>query len=618
MRMRSFSLPLAGAGPYLGALLFVSIAFLIRIWLSSVIHRQSPYLLFGLAVLAAAIYGGRGPGLLATGAGVLVGWYFFIRPMAAQETAEGDAIQIASFLVIGIGATFLMDRLRSARRNGQVAAARNIEIVEKHRYNLEAANAGTFDWNIATGEVRWSENMESIHGRPPGTFDGTSEGALGLVHPDDRQMVRRKIKLAIEGTGHFDVECRHFRGDGSVGWTEAKGRVIYDERTERPLRMMGVCIDATERKRDEQARMQLAAIVDSSDDTIISADLNGIILTWNAAAGRMYGYTAPEAIGSDITLLFADGCAARKAEILGRLRRGERVERFEATCVHKDGRPIWVSLTVSPIGGAGGATPTASFIARDITANKAIEEQLRQTAKLESLGVLAGGIAHDFNNLLVGILGNATLVKDTLPPASHARPMVDDVIKAGERAASLTQQLLAYSGKGKFVIQPVDLSNLARDMVSLIQTPIPRTVRLQLDLAPDLPPVIADVTQMQQIIMNLVINGAEAIGDRLGAVTVTTNVQHFAEQSSAGAVSGDEIKPGEYVSLEVEDNGCGMDEATVARIFDPFFTTKFTGRGLGLSATVGIVRGHLGLIRVDSRLGAGGSFSILIPAAEAR
>jgi len=307
--MRSFSLPLAGAGPYLGALLFVSIALLIRLWLSSVIHQQSAYFLFGLAVLAAATYGGRGPGLLATASGALVGWYFFIRPLFAQGRAEGYAVQVTSFLIIGLGATLLMDRLRSAKRNAEQAAARNKD-------NLEAANAGTFDWNIETGEVRWSENMEAIHGQPPGTFDGTSEGTLGFVHPDDRDMVRRKTKLAIEGTGHFDVECRHFRGDGSVGWTEAKGRVIYDERTERPLRMMGVCIDATERKRDEQARMQLAAIVDSSDDTIISADLNGIILTWNAAAGRMYGYTAPEAIGSDITLLFADGCAARKAEIL--------------------------------------------------------------------------------------------------------------------------------------------------------------------------------------------------------------------------------------------------------------------------------------------------------------
>jgi len=285
--MRSFSLRLASAGPYLAALVFVSLAFLLRLSLSAVVQRQLPYLLFGLAVLAAASHGGRGPGLLATAASGLVGWYFFIRPVLAPGTAQGYAVQVASFLIIGLGATLLMDWLRSARRNAERVAEHNKEIIEKYRYNLEAANAGTFDWNIVTGEVHWSENMESIHGQPPGTFDGTGAGALRCVHPEDRDMVRRKIKLAIEGTGQFQVECRHLRGDGSVGWTESKGRVIYDERTRRPLRMMGVCIDATERKRDEQARMQLAAIVDSSDDTIISAALNGVILTWNAAAGRM-------------------------------------------------------------------------------------------------------------------------------------------------------------------------------------------------------------------------------------------------------------------------------------------------------------------------------------------
>src|SRR5205823_2936291 len=152
-------------------------------------------------------------------------------------------------------------------------------------------------------------------------------------------------------------------------------------------------------------------------------------------------------------------------------------------CVHKDGRPIWVSLAISPIGVFGTAISTASFTARDITESKALEEQLRQTAKLESIGVLAGGIAHDFNNLLVGILGNAALVRESLPPHSASRPYLDDVIRASERAANLTQQLLAYSGRGKFVIQPVDLSEMARDMLSLIKASIPRNVRLHLELA---------------------------------------------------------------------------------------------------------------------------------------
>jgi CheY-like chemotaxis protein len=192
--------------------------------------------------------------------------------------------------------------------------------------------------------------------------------------------------------------------------------------------------------------------------------------------------------------------------------------------------------------------------------------------------------------------------------------MLEDVIHASERAADLTRQLLAYSGHGRFIIEPVDISELVREMVGLIRTSIPKAARLRLELADGLPPVIADATQIQQLIMNLVINGAEAMGDRPGVVTVTTGVQELDGQP-AGAVGADEIAPGEYVLLEVRDDGAGMDESTIGRIFDPFFTTKFTGRGLGLSAVLGIVRGHKGSIRVASNPGKGSSFQVLLPAA---
>jgi nitrogen-specific signal transduction histidine kinase/CheY-like chemotaxis protein len=253
---------------------------------------------------------------------------------------------------------------------------------------------------------------------------------------------------------------------------------------------------------------------------------------------------------------------------------------------------------------------------RDITEIKVLEEQLRQAAKLESLGVLAGGIAHDFNNLLVGILGNASLVSDLLPPTSPARPMLDGVINAGERAAMLTRQMLAYSGKGKFIIQPVDISDLVREMTTLVQASVPKTVALRLRLAPGLPPVVADVAQLQQLIMNLVINGAEAIGDHPGSVTVTTGEQQTVDGESIGTTVGaDPVTPGKYVFFEVQDNGAGMDGATIAKIFDPFFTTKFTGRGLGLSAALGIVRGHEGFMQVASSPGRGSTFKVLFPAA---
>jgi signal transduction histidine kinase/CheY-like chemotaxis protein len=287
--------------------------------------------------------------------------------------------------------------------------------------------------------------------------------------------------------------------------------------------------------------------------------------------------------------------------------------------IRKDGRPIWISVTASPIRDRHGDVVAISTTARDITEIKALEEQLRQAAKLESLGVLAGGIAHDFNNLLVGILGNASLVRDTLPPSSSVRPMLESVIDASQRAAVLTRQLLAYAGKGKFVIQPVDVSDLVRDMTKLVKASIPKSVVLRPRLAPGLPPVVADMAQIQQLIMNLVINAAEAIGDNPGSVTITTGEQQIVDGETSGTTVGaDPITPGRYVFFEVEDDGAGMDEATIAKIFDPFFTTKFTGRGLGLSAALGIVRGHQGFIQVASSPGLGSMFKVLFPVAQER
>jgi signal transduction histidine kinase len=238
---------------------------------------------------------------------------------------------------------------------------------------------------------------------------------------------------------------------------------------------------------------------------------------------------------------------------------------------------------------------------------RTLEEQLRQAQKLESLGLLAGGVAHDFNNLLTGILGNASLALEVLDPPEPARTMLLDVVRASERAADLTRQLLAYAGKGRFVVQRVNVSEVVRDIADLICTSIPKLVSLRLDLSDTLPAIEADASQIQQLVMNLVINAGEAMEDRAGSVRVTTGSREITGDAA--------LKSGQYVYLEVEDNGSGMDSATLEHIFDPFFTTKFTGRGLGLAAVQGIVRAHRGDISVCSALGVGSTFRILLPAA---
>ncbi len=277
-------------------------------------------------------------------------------------------------------------------------------------------------------------------------------------------------------------------------------------------------------------------------------------------------------------------------------------------------RPVQVPTLLSSVRSALRARRRQYEVRDYLEERRVNDEKLLQTQKLESLGILAGGVAHDFNNLLTGILGNASLALDVLPPGAPPQSMLEDVVRASERAAHLTKQLLAYAGKGRFVLEPVDLSHTVRDISHLIRSSIPKNAQLRLDLADRLPCIEADASQIQQVVMNLVINAAEAIpADRLGNVLVTTRIQHVDEQYLQQSLGVGEIGPGEYVSLEVHDTGVGMDPPTLQRIFDPFFTTKFAGRGLGLAATQGIVRGHKGAMKVYTTPGQGSTFKILFP-----
>ncbi len=357
-----------------------------------------------------------------------------------------------------------------------------------------------------------------------------------------------------------------------------------------------------------------AQLLDMARDGIFSLDWDGTIRFWNRGAEQMYGYSPEEAVGRSSHNLLQTVFPEPLADVENAVRTNGHWE-GELVHTHKNGSKLRVGSRWAHRRSSTGESLGILEIVTDITERRRIEEQLRHTQKLESLGVLAGGVAHDFNNLLTGILGNASIALDNLGPNNPNRPLIEEAMRAAERAADLTRQLLAYAGKGRFVMRTLDLSDLVREISGLVQTSFPKHAQLRLQLGEDLPGIDADPGQIQQIVMNLVINGAEAIGPEGGSVLVRTAVQevdsaYIATLSSAG----EQLKPGRHICLEVHDTGSGMDEATLARIFDPFFTTKFTGRGLGLSAVLGIVRAHNGAIKVYSQPGQGTTFKVLFPA----
>lgn len=291
--------------------------------------------------------------------------------------------------------------------------------------------------------------------------------------------------------------------------------------------------------------------------------------------------------------------------------------RVEKRFVRKDGSLAYVSLQVSLLPDIDNRPRYMIAQIVDLSEVKQTEEALRQAQKTESLGLMAGGIAHDFNNLLVAIIGQSSLALTKLDKEHEAAVHVRKTLGAAERAAALTQQLLAYSGQGKFQISALNLNESVLENLSLIELALPQHVQIKMILADDLPAIEADPNQIQQIIMNLIINGAEATDSHIGQITLVTRVAIIPKgQVLQIPILRKQLPEGRYVVLEVQDNGSGMDSKTLEKIFDPFFTTKFTGRGLGLAAVLGIVRGHRGGIIVNSVPHQGTKFALYFPALE--
>ena len=465
-----------------------------------------------------------------------------------------------------------------------------------------------------------NESMARMHGYRAEEMVGLSVQDIDTIQSAQLAPERMRRLLAGE-TLIFEVE--HHHKDGHVFPLEVSARRVSSGGES--------CIqcfyrDITDRKRAEDGFRRTNELFRSAfEDAPVGMCLvspEGRFLRVNNAFCLMLEHPESELLAMTFMDVTHPEDRPASREWVGRILAGEEVPKIlEKRYLRKSGHLLWGIVGTFLLRSDDGAPLFFITHIQDITERKQAEEekrnlerQVQQAQRLESLGVLAGGIAHDFNNLLMAVLGHAELASEEISPMSAARGNLAEITTAARRAADLCRQMLAYAGKSSFSLERVGLRELVEEMAHLLKTAISKKAILNLNLERGLPPIEADPSQIRQIVMNLIINASEAIGDRSGVITVAVGATRCDEEYLRRTELRNDLPPGLYVHLEVTDTGGGMDAQTRSRIFEPFFTTKFTGRGLGLAAALGIVRVHKGALKVYSEPGKGTTFKILFPA----
>jgi PAS domain S-box-containing protein len=465
--------------------------------------------------------------------------------------------------------------------------------------------------NAADGTILYA-SPSSVRTLGYSPEEDIGRNALDRIHPDEYGRVHEQFRRLLRNPGGCETAVlRGQHKDGSWRWLEARGTNLLEDPAVRAVVVN--FRDITEKKWAEEAMARDALLLANVRDSVIVTDLEGVVTYWNEGATRLFGWTASEMLGRSLTERLPEAERAEALDWIGRIRAGTEFE-GEWQDYRKDGSRIWLHARTSLIKDAAGRPVAIMGLSYDISEQKSLEERLRQSQMMEAVGRLAGGIAHDFNNLLTVVNGYGDMLLSDLRPDDPRREIVVEVRKAGERAAELTRQLLAFGRKQVLAPQVLDLNGVVSEMGKLLRRTIGEDIELILLLKPGLAPVQADRGQMEQVILNLAVNARDAM-PRGGKLVIRTGDFQLDEDYSQ---SRPEVTAGPYVLLELRDSGCGMRPEVKSHIFEPFFTTKGVGKGteLGLAVVHGVVSQSGGFIEVDSEPGSGTSFRIYLPRSE--
>jgi PAS domain S-box-containing protein len=521
---------------------------------------------------------------------------------------------LISTIPVGIVIRRLLATLAERKQIGE--SLRNSE--ERFRLATKATNDSIWDIDLKNGIVSWNDTYSRLYGRPPETSDSW-QWWIERIHPEDRENTVAGLRSAIAGrSSSWTCEYRFRRLSGEWAYIYDRAYIARDASGD-AWRVIGAMQDLTERKsaeaalRESEERFRRVFEEGPLGVALVGKDYR--FLKVNSALCQMLGYDESELVQMSFVDIACPDDVRTDVELTDQLFKREIPNfRMQKRYLKKNGEIIWINLTASVIRDHHGEPLYGLGMVEDITEIKHAQEQAFVRQKLERVGTLAGGIAHDFNNLLGGVLAQAELGLGEIAAGSNPEAELKAVRNAAVRGSEIVRELMVYAGKESAVVGLVDVSQIVQEMLELLKVSVSKHAVVETNLGNDLPPVRANAAQLRQIVMNLVTNASEAIGDRDGVIRVITRRVTLSGGSSAARFTT--LADGDCVQLEVSDTGRGMSTETQARVFDPFFSTKSAGRGLGLAVVQGIVRSLGGAIRLTSEPNKGTRFQISLPCAE--